>query len=43
MVRLAAPNMPESERGWPHAVAFAGQAELADIVRPVDSWLYTSE
>ena len=24
-------------------VAFAGSAELADIVRPVDAWLYTHQ
>jgi hypothetical protein len=24
-------------------VAFAGQAELSDIIRPVDAWLYTTQ
>lgn len=24
-------------------VAFAGQAELSDIVRPVDAWLYLNQ
>ena len=24
-------------------VAFAGEAELSDVIRPVDAWLYTSQ